>query len=104
MADQSRLLHYVQRFAHLRRGPHSSARLAPHKPILLLAILDMVEHDLLQENLVRITPELVCAFRTQWVAAWQERRNTSAAKIDWRFTTEEAHVKLKKLYPTVLPG
>ena len=38
------------------------------------------------------------------VAAWQERRNTSAAKIDWRFTTDDARVKLKKLYPTILPG
>ena len=37
-------------------------------------------------------------------AAWQERRNTSAAKIDWRFTTNDARVKLKKLYPTILSG
>ncbi len=37
------------------------------------------------------------------VAAWQERRNTHAAKIDWRFTTDDARVKLKKLYPTILP-
>ena len=36
------------------------------------------------------------------VAAWQERRNTSAAKIDWRFTTEEARIKLKRLYPIIL--
>jgi len=38
------------------------------------------------------------------VAAWQEQRNTSAAKIDWRFTTDDARVKLKKLYPTILLG
>lgn len=38
------------------------------------------------------------------VSAWQERRNTSAVKIDWRFTTADARVKLKKLYPTILPG
>ncbi len=37
------------------------------------------------------------------VAAWQERRNASGVKIDWRFTTDEARVKLKRLYPTVLP-
>jgi len=36
------------------------------------------------------------------VAAWQERRNTSAAKIDWRFTTEKARIKLKRLYPIIL--
>ena len=38
------------------------------------------------------------------VAAWQERRNASADKIDWRFTTDDARVKLKKLYPTILLG
>ena len=37
------------------------------------------------------------------VAAWQQRRNASATKIDWRFTTEDARIKLKRLYPTILP-
>jgi hypothetical protein len=37
------------------------------------------------------------------VTAWQQSRNASSVKIDWRFTTEEARVKLKKLYPTILP-
>ena len=38
------------------------------------------------------------------VAAWQRRRNASAVRIDWRFTTDDARVKLKRLYPTILPG
>jgi transposase len=38
------------------------------------------------------------------VAAWQERRNAGAVTIDWRFTTADARIKLKKLYPTILPG
>jgi len=38
------------------------------------------------------------------VAAWQQRRNAGAVKIDWRFTSGDARVKLKKLYPTILPG
>ena len=33
------------------------------------------------------------------VAAWQERRNKHQAKADWRFTTEDARIKLKRLYP-----
>ena len=37
------------------------------------------------------------------VAAWQQRRNANSVKIDWRFTTEDARIKLKRLYPTVLP-
>ena len=33
------------------------------------------------------------------VAAWQNRRNESQAKVDWQFTTADARVKLKRLYP-----
>jgi hypothetical protein len=35
------------------------------------------------------------------VAAWQECRNAQVVKIDWQFTTADARVKLKRLYPTV---
>jgi transposase len=35
------------------------------------------------------------------VAAWELRRNDAAVKADWQFTTADARVKLKKLYPTV---
>jgi hypothetical protein len=37
------------------------------------------------------------------VAAWEARRNASHACIDWRFTTADARIKLKRLYPTVQP-
>ncbi|MBV8109497.1 MAG: IS630 family transposase [Hyphomicrobiales bacterium] len=33
------------------------------------------------------------------VAAWERHRNTHHAKADWHFTTENARVKLKRLYP-----
>ena len=32
------------------------------------------------------------------VAAWQLTRNTAEAKVNWRFTTEDARIKLKRLY------
>ena len=34
------------------------------------------------------------------VAAWQENRNKHHAKADWQFTTADARVKLKSLYPS----
>jgi len=37
------------------------------------------------------------------VGAWQSRRNASGVKIDWRFTTDDARIKLKRLYPVILP-
>jgi len=33
------------------------------------------------------------------VAAWNKARNKTASKINWRFTTESARVKLNRLYP-----
>jgi len=33
------------------------------------------------------------------VQAWTETRNQSNQPVDWRFTTEDARIKLKRLYP-----
>ncbi len=38
------------------------------------------------------------------VAAWQERRDAAAGgkkKIEWHFSTEDARIKLKRLYPSL---
>jgi len=35
------------------------------------------------------------------VAAWVERRNSTVSSISWRFTTADARIKLKHLYPSV---
>ncbi len=35
------------------------------------------------------------------VAAWEKRRNATRSKVDWRFTTADARIKLKRLYPTL---
>ncbi len=34
------------------------------------------------------------------VLAWQEFRNNKNAQVNWQFTTEDARVKLTRLYPT----
>jgi DDE superfamily endonuclease len=35
------------------------------------------------------------------VAAWQQRRNAATCTVDWRFTTADARIKLKRLYPSL---
>jgi hypothetical protein len=35
------------------------------------------------------------------VAAWENRRNNNHTKADWQFTTADARVKLKRLYPAI---
>ena len=34
------------------------------------------------------------------VGAWQAARNRAGRGVNWRFTTEDARIKLKHLYPT----
>jgi hypothetical protein len=35
------------------------------------------------------------------VASWQARRNAVGGEVDWRFTTADARLKLKRLYPSL---
>ena len=35
--------------------------------------------------------------------AWEEQRNTRVTAIDWRLTTDDARIQLKRLYPST-PG
>ena len=37
------------------------------------------------------------------VNQWQNQRNFLKAKVDWRFSSDNARIKLKQLYPTLLP-
>jgi DDE superfamily endonuclease len=37
------------------------------------------------------------------VAAWEAERNGSGATVHWRFTTADARIKLKHLYPSIEP-
>jgi hypothetical protein len=38
------------------------------------------------------------------VASWQQRRNAQAGTVNWRFTTADARIKLKRLYPVQQPA
>jgi len=35
------------------------------------------------------------------VAAWNKKRNNQMGKVDWQFTTDDARIKLKRLYPSI---
>ena len=35
------------------------------------------------------------------ITAWQDRRNAASGRIHWRFTTADARIKLRRLYPTI---
>ena len=35
------------------------------------------------------------------IETWQEQRNQEMVRVNWRFTTEDARIKLKSLYPSI---
>jgi hypothetical protein len=63
--------------------------------------LDMAESELgvlSSQCLSRRIPDKQILERE--VAAWRDHRNTHHAKADWQFTTDDARVRLKRLYPS----
>lgn len=62
--------------------------------------LDMAEIEL--SALARDLPERVGkrADLVRHIAAWTQRRNQAQVKANWQFTTADARIKLRKLYPT----
>ena len=40
----------------------------------------------------------------QEVAAWEHQRNTAHSRVHWRFTTPDARIKLRRLYPSIQLG
>jgi hypothetical protein len=62
--------------------------------------LNMAEIELAvlaRQCLNRRVPDVLTMIRE--VAAWEARRNRHQAMIDWRFTTQDARIKLKSPYP-----
>jgi hypothetical protein len=64
-----------------------------------LNVAEMELSVLARQCLDRRIPDLEALRRE--VAAWLARRNAAVVKVDWQFTTADARVKLKKLYPTL---
>jgi hypothetical protein len=40
-------------------------------------------------------------FMASEVGAWEQKRNACQSKIDWQFSTADARIKLKRLYPSI---
>jgi hypothetical protein len=36
------------------------------------------------------------------ISAWEQKRNQESRTIDWQFTTADARIKLKRLYPSIV--
>jgi putative restriction endonuclease len=87
------LQHYAFKFKTLRRRITRHGKV-PHKPLLLLAIMDEVEAGNITSNKIQLTPELVVAFKENW-ALLVETPHSSDIMLTFFFFTEEKYWKLK---------
>jgi transposase len=64
--------------------------------------LNMAETELsvmTKQCLDRRIPDVATLRRE--IAAWEGQRNKARSKINWQFTTHDARIKLRKLYPSI---
>lgn len=57
---------YITYFLKLNRGFNKGLGYAPHKPILLLSVISLIQKGLITSNRIFITPELVLTFKEVW--------------------------------------
>ena len=80
-------------------------RLEIHYPPKHGSWLNMAEIELSilsRQCLDRRIPDLDTV--TREVAAWEQARNANPRPVNWRFTTPDARIKLKRLYPSIQSG
>lgn len=87
---------YIYLFGKLHRNQNSKWGGAPHKPILLLAVLDGIIRGEVTRNQIELTPQLTAAFRDYWRVlvvedTWQER-----IANPFRFMVQEGFWELRK--------
>jgi len=60
------LYKYIKLIKHLKRGYNKGLGKAPHKPILILSILQLAQRNIITTNRIFITPELILSFKSNW--------------------------------------
>ena len=53
---------YIQRLKNLNRSPRGNNRYAPHKPFLLLAVIEMIKRSEIVENTIPMSDSLIALF------------------------------------------
>jgi putative restriction endonuclease len=67
MADSQQieqLSYYSKLFTRLRVD--RAHGVAPHKPILVLSVIELIAHSKIKQNQIYLTPELISTFLKYW--------------------------------------
>jgi len=60
------LSYYCKKFATLNVNKHNKRGTAPHKPILLLSVIELIEQGQITENRIYLNAELIATFHKYW--------------------------------------
>ena len=66
MATNELVQKYTRQLQSLNRASNKTLGKAPHKPVLLLSIIQLIHKGEIQSNRIYITGELIIAFRSNW--------------------------------------
>jgi putative restriction endonuclease len=99
---EKQLNYYIKKFQNLKQGITKYGP-APHKPILLLSLLQAYRSQLYTENNIIVTPELVSLFTSNWNAL-VETKNVSNFALPFFHLSRERfwHLQANPGYETAL--
>lgn len=60
------LQYYAKKFAKLNVNKHRDRGPAPHKPVLLISVIELIEQGKIRRNQVPLSPELISTFLKYW--------------------------------------
>lgn len=82
---------YISYFTKLRRAPNLGG--APHKPILLLSVIDAIEKGFITNERIYVTAELIALFKSNW-KIWVKTPHTMNFTLPFYHLSNEPFWKL----------
>ena len=70
---------YLRKFAKLRVSRNRKRGVAPHKPILLLSVFELIEQGVIAANKIELSPELISSFLKYWGKVGSDCHNPDVA-------------------------
>ena len=71
--------YYCQKLSRLNVNRSRDRGIAPHKPILLLSVIDLIERSVLRHNQIFLDPELIATFLKFWSQLGSEAHQADIA-------------------------
>ena len=88
MAANENLFQFLQ----FKQGNSSKLGKAPHKPILMLAVIEAIDKGIIAENKIYIIPELLSLFRNYWNALVTSGHTPNFALPFFHLSNEKSRV------------